>query len=436
MPDLGIGEGLAALFGGGDLLGGIGSLLGFGEAAAPAVGAETGLASIGAGAADAGLGGAGLGVGAGAGGDLAAITGTGTGLFGGTTGLAGTALAGGADTAGLLGTGAATAGGTALDFLSAPGASGFNPATATPAGVGGETAFGGVSGALPSGVANANGAASVFDTGAGAVPGVNAAGVPSATTVAPPGASAASTAAPAGVAGVPDATSAAALNPAPGAAGPVAPAPTAPASSIDSLLGKLSPSNLASGAVDSLTKNPLGVALGAGGLGYSIYKGSQDTKNQKALTADAQTATANSNQMVQSGEALQQYLTNGTLPPAYQTQVDQAIKDAKTKAISNAAQQGLNTDPTQNTALATTLAQIDNQRGAMQTQVASQLFSSGQGLVNSGAQAAGLSGQLYQALVQNDTTQAANTGKAIAALAAALNGKGQASGSGTTVTIG
>jgi hypothetical protein len=47
------------------------------------------------------------------------------------------------------------------------------------------------------------------------------------------------------------------------------------------------------------------------------------------LQADASTATANSEALTQ-GEALNQYLTNGTLPPAYMQQVDQAINDAKT----------------------------------------------------------------------------------------------------------
>ena len=79
---------------------------------------------------------------------------------------------------------------------------------------------------------------------------------------------------------------------------------------------------------------------------------------------------------------------------------------------------------------------IDNQRGAMQTQVASQLFNSGAGLINSAQGAAGLSGQLYQTLVNNDTTQAANTGKAIATLAAALNGKSSNSAGSVTVSTG
>ena len=83
-----------------------------------------------------------------------------------------------------------------------------------------------------------------------------------------------------------------------------------------------------------------------------------------------------------------------------------------------------------------TLAKIDASKPGMQTQVASQLFSSGTSLVNSGAQAAGLSGQLFQALVQNDTVQAANTGKAIATRAAAMNGKSNTSVGGVNISTG
>jgi hypothetical protein len=187
--------------------------------------------------------------------------------------------------------------------------------------------------------------------------------------------------------------------------------------------------------LDSITKNPLAVGLGAAGLGYNIYSGQKQTANEKALSADAEIATKNSNDMVASGEALQQYLTSGTLPPQYQAQVDQAINDAKTRAISNAAAQGLPTDPTKNTALAQSLASIDNQRPQMVTQVASQLFSSGAGLVQAGQSAAGLSADLYKALVQNDTTQAGDIGKAIASLAAALNGKTQANIGGQSLTL-
>ena len=411
MPDLGIGEALAA-FGGSDLLAG---LFGGGEAAAAGATAEAGT-------------------------DLAGIVGSGEGLFGGATGLEGTLLSAGVPGADIAsGAALSTAGlgslGTAADFLAAPGASGFDAAALTP-GFGDPGGGPGVLNPSPAASPVGGPGTSIFDTGGQAGTGANfvsPTGQPS-PNIAPAGTSASSIAPPSGVSSPVDATSAA-LNPAPGAAGPPASAGT-PASSIDQLLNKLSPSNLASGAVDSITKNPLGIALGVGGLGYNIFEGQKNTANQKALTADANTATANSNQMVSSGEALQQYLTNGTLPPAYQQQVDQAIQDAKTAAISNAAAQGQSTDPTQNTSLQQTLAKIDASRPAMQTQVASQLFSSGSSLVSSGQNAAGLSGQLFQALVSNDTTQAANTGKAIASLAAALNGKSQASGGGTTITVG
>ena len=426
MPDLGIGEALAA-FGGSDLLAGLGSLFGIGDAAAAGAGAgalETGIGTIGAGAGGAAAGGAGL----------ADIVGTGAGLAGGTAGLEGTLLAGGAagGIPAAIGAGGATALGTALDFMGAPSASAFNPSALTP-GIG---AGGGGPGILTPAASTAQpvgaGGTSVFDTGTSAVPGVSGTGAPSAVT--PAGASASSIAAPAGVTAPADATSASI----PGATGATsvggAPLNAAPSTSISDLL-----SNASSGAMKSLTNNPLGVALGVGGLGYNIINGQRQTANQKALAGDAATATANSNQMVASGEALQTYLSSGTLPAAYQAQVDQAINDAKTQAISNAAAQGQSTDPTQNTALAATLAGIDARRPGMQSQVASQLFSSGSSLVSAGQSAAGLSGSLYQTLVQNDTTAAANTGKAIATLAAALNGRAQASSpgtGGTTITVG
>jgi hypothetical protein len=419
MPDLGIGETIAAL-GGADIFGdiGLGSLFGAGAAGAGGTGALSG-----AGAAD-------------------LLAPSGAGLFGGTTGLVGTDLAAGAgtDLGALTATSGLGAAGTAADFLAAPGASGFNPAAltpgigdpgggpgvlnpipATPTGVGGTDVFG-----PPPGTPGASGVGNINPTGTG----TNLLGGTGG------GGGAAAVAAPAGTAGLPDATAAA---PAAGGTPAGAATPAAPPSQIDQLLSKLSPGNLASGAVDSLTKNPLGVAAGLGGLGYTIYQGQKDTKNQQALTNDAQTATANGNQLTAQGNQLTSYLTNGTLPPQYQTQITQAIQSAIANAKSNAAQQGLSTDPTQNTALAMQIQEIENQQPILQEQIAQQLATTGTSLISAGAQEAGLSGNLYQALVQNDTTQAANAGKAIAALAAALSGKSQVSGAGntgTTVTIG
>lgn len=415
MPDLGIGEALAA-FGGTDLLGSLGGLLGIGGADAAAAGAGAGAAGAAAGTAGADAG-------------LASLVGTGEGLFGGATGLEGTLLAGGVPAADIasgaaLGTAGLGAGATALDFLSAPAASGFNAAALTP-GIGDIGGGAGVLGASPVSTPTGAGGTSVFDTGTAGVPGVNSAGAPAATAaVTPPGASAASIAAPAGVTAPVDATAAG------GAAAPAAGGAPA-SSSISDLLSKAG-----SGALKSLTSNPLGVALGAGGLGYSIYEGSKETANQKALQASASTANANSSALESQGQGLVNYLTSGTLPPQYQKQIDQSIQSAIAQAKSNAAAQGLPTDPTQNAALATQIQEIQNQAPILQEQIAAQLAGTGTSLINAGAGAAGLSGQLYQALVQNDTTQAANAGKAIATLAAALNGKSSASIGGVNVSTG
>jgi hypothetical protein len=116
--------------------------------------------------------------------------------------------------------------------------------------------------------------------------------------------------------------------------------------------------------------------------------------------------------------------------------VTQAINSAITRAKSAAAAQSLSTDPNQNTALAKQIQEIQNQQPILQEQLAAQLAGTGTSLINAGATSAGLSGSLYQALVANDTTQAANAGKAIALLAAALSGKSQATLGSTPITVG
>jgi hypothetical protein len=448
--------GIEALAGGADL--GLG--LGLGEAAAGA-GAAVGGEALGAGGISSLLAGGGLGATL-PGADIASIIGSGEGLFGGAPGLAGTLLSGGsglslADLAG--GTAGLGSLGAAADFLAAPGASGFNAAALTPTAFGGDvTSIGG----LPSNVANANAAIPGTPTtlqGAASVPGA-AGGAPSAV---PAGSSAGGVAAPQGIAGSPDATSVfstgtqpiagspgAAPSPSignlasgapggsvPGASGATsvggAPLNAAPTSSIEQML---SPGNLANSAVKSLTSNPLGIALGAGGLGYSIYEGTQQTKNEQALTADAKTATANSAALASQGQGLVNYLTSGTLPPQYQTQITQALNSAVTAAKSRAAAQGQSADPAQNTALQAEINQIMEQQPILQEQIAAQVAGTGTSLINAGATSAGLSGNLYQALVQNDTTQAANAGKAIASLAAAMAGKSQATIGSTPITLG
>jgi hypothetical protein len=164
--------------------------------------------------------------------------------------------------------------------------------------------------------------------------------------------------------------------------------------------------------IDSLTgavqKNPVGTAIAAGGLGYNILR-SQTTPNQAALSAEAAA-------LGKQGSILSSYLQKGTLPPGLQASVDQAVASAKARAISNAAAQGLPTDPARNTALAATLAGIEQNAVISAAQI-------GQQLLQSGIQESGLSAQIYQQLANLDMTQTQNIGKAIASMAAALSSK-------------
>lgn len=153
----------------------------------------------------------------------------------------------------------------------------------------------------------------------------------------------------------------------------------------------------------------LGGAAAAGGLGYSILNGQKQTANEKALADQAGKSAA-------LGTQLSSYLTSGTLPPGLQAGVTSAVQNAKAAAISNAAKNGLSTDPTQNTALAQQLAAIDAQTPALTAQIGQQLLAGGQA-------ASGLSSQVYTTLANIDQTQTAAVGKAIANMAAALSGK-------------
>lgn len=442
MPDFGILEGLGALLGGGGL-GGLGELLGIGGAEAAGAGAGAGAAATGAGELGV-LGTAGDFLGAGGFDALAGGAGAGTGAdVLGTAGAflgspAASALGGGAALAGGLGEGALGLGaGASGADAAASAAAGSSLAGGTGAIAGADTPISALLGATPTAgfgtqsvglspnVANANASANPFDVGTKPVTGLGAAGQPA-------GVSASAVSAPGGVSAVADPTTVAGAQGATSVGGaPLNPAPGGGVTgSISDMLGKAG-----GGAIKSLTDNPLGVALGAGGLGYNIYAGQKQTANQQALAADAAKATANSDSLVNQGQALQQYLTTGKLPDAYETQVNNAINDAKTRAISNAAAQGQPTDPTKNSALAATLAGIDNQRPGMVSSIAEKLASSGANLISAGQSAAGLSGQLYTGLVANDTAAAKNTGAAIASLAAALNGRSQSTIGSTNINV-
>jgi hypothetical protein len=176
------------------------------------------------------------------------------------------------------------------------------------------------------------------------------------------------------------------------------------------ILSKLSPTNLATGAVNQVAKNPLGLALGGGALGYSLLAGNKPYQGQPQLNQTAAQLQAQAPQLMQ-------YLTSGTLPPGMKAGVDAATADAKRAIISNYAARNLPTDPTKNSQLAAELAQVDQKAIVTTAQL-------GQQLLTTGLDETKLSSDIYSKLVSIDQTNQKAIGDAIARFAAGLGGSG------------
>lgn len=178
-------------------------------------------------------------------------------------------------------------------------------------------------------------------------------------------------------------------------------------------------------------------AVGAAGLANSIIQNKQNTVQPTGVTgakqsAVADTAGATSAALTTQGTELASYISKGTLPPAFQTALDQATSAAKTRAISNAAASGMPTDPTKNTALAQSIQQIEQNAVVQSAELMQRLASTGKSLIDSGMSQASLQEQIYQSLINTDMQQTKNTGAAIANFASALSSKP----SNTTIQLG
>lgn len=377
----------AAAFGGAGLLGGAGAgLFGGGEAAAGLGGAAAGGAAAGA-PLDILAGGAGA-FAPSAAGDLML---GGSGALG--LGAAGeSAMLGGAglDLAGLAGGGAGVAG------LTPEVASAFAAAPEGPGAAAGVTSIGGAPGA-----AGAGGVDALFPggaLGAGAPAGPGAAGGLGAAAGAPI-----------------DLASMAA------AGGGAAPAAAPAAAGGGGLL-----SSLGLGGT-----NPLMAALGAGGLGYSLLQNAHERPSTQALQDEASRANATGTQLTGQGQQYAGYLAQGTLPQGMQQSLDNAVNAQRQQIISGYASRGMPTDPAKNTSLAQDLNALEQRKVAMSGELGQQLLSSGNNLIQSGAQYAGLEGRILQALSGIDQTQTASIGRAIANFTASLG-----RGGGTTINLG
>ncbi len=169
-------------------------------------------------------------------------------------------------------------------------------------------------------------------------------------------------------------------------------------------------SKLGTGALDSITKNPIGSALAGGGLAMNLLRGNPDDPNRQKLQGQA-------DQLGAQGQALQQYLANGTLPPAMKASLDQATAAAKARIIANHAKNGMSTDPTQNSALGQELS-------AVETNAVAAMASAQIEMMKTGLNATGLSSQLYEMLTKMDRQNNQDLMASIQNFASALGGGG------------
>src|SRR5271166_910401 len=177
----------------------------------------------------------------------------------------------------------------------------------------------------------------------------------------------------------------------------------------------------------------VGVAAAAGGLGLNLLKGNTKTAEQNQLGNLGNFGMQNAGSLTASGQQLTSYLSNGTLPPNLQAQVDQATKAAKATIIANAAKSGGSTDPTQNTQLAQDLAAADRNGIILAGDLEMKLAQQGNAMITAGLNAASLSESTYKALANMDRQDTSNLIQSIAAFSAALGGGGMSVkiGSGT-----
>ena len=112
-------------------------------------------------------------------------------------------------------------------------------------------------------------------------------------------------------------------------------------------------------------------------------------QEQAAATQAANTqalATSIAAPLINQGTTLTSYLSSGTLPPQFQTQVDSAIAEQKAGIIQGYASRGMSTNPQQNSQLQQDLAAVDNSKATLMTQLESQLSTAGNQMIQTANQ--------------------------------------------------
>jgi hypothetical protein len=182
--------------------------------------------------------------------------------------------------------------------------------------------------------------------------------------------------------------------------------------------------------------------LGIGGLGYNLYQGYQQKQALNQLTQQeqqqAQNAQAVSQQeqaaaqpLLSQGNTLISYLTTNSLPPQFQTQIQQNVAAAKAQIAQGYATRGMSTNPSQNSALAQDLANVDTQATSLQANLEQTLATAGtqltqqtNALLQSGVSATELSARIPIMVQELNAQLGQQTAQAISSFASAFGGGG------------
>lgn len=229
------------------------------------------------------------------------------------------------------------------------------------------------------------------------------------------------------------------------AAGTAAPAANAGGGILSGITSALQPVTSTLKAVSPL--------IGAAGFGYNLYNGYEQKKALNALNSQEQAKSAAEQQIattdlnaaqpaLATGQQLQQYLTTGTLPQAFQSQIEQQIAAAKASIIQGYASRGMPTNPNANSALAQDLSNVDAQALTLKTNMEQTLAQQGNAMVTqanqllqSGASATEISARIPVMMARLNQELNDATAKSLSNFAAAMNAGGAFNQKPGTVTF-
>jgi hypothetical protein len=185
---------------------------------------------------------------------------------------------------------------------------------------------------------------------------------------------------------------------------------TSPVAQGDSAASDASSPGFLSGAINSLQRNALPLAISGGGVVMDAIKNQQTIKGENQIKQIAGQEQAQ-------GSLLQNYLTTGTLPPGLQAGLDQASKAAEASIRSSYAARGMSGSSAEQQDLQNLSETVQGQGAQMALQ-----------LLQTGINETGMASSLYNSIINETLGKDQQLGSAISSFASAAAGGSGAGG--------